>query len=167
MSLKESMITDVISVSPDSTVGDALILFEKHEIRTVPVIDENEGLLGIFSINLLLDALLPLSMDSDNGQFKTFKHIDINLGFLGETAHWVAHRLNLIINHPVSKHMKKDVTTATSDMPLREGVRLIVKNGSPLCIVEDGKLTGIITSQTIVKSVVAIAKEMKKDQEGG
>jgi len=43
------MITDVITVTPDTTVEEASALTEKHKIGTLPVIDANKNLVGIIT----------------------------------------------------------------------------------------------------------------------
>lgn len=162
MPCKDAMITDVVTVYPDQTVGEALALFEKHKIRTVPVIDEQQHVLGLFSFGLLLDELLPISDfdKEDENISRQFKHIEISLDFLGETATWVAHRLKHVIDKKVSDIMRDNIQTVSPESPIREGIRLLVKQGSPLPVVENGKLVGIISSQTAVKTLIQIMSEI-------
>lgn len=165
MPCKEAMIEKVISVGPDQTVGEALALFEKHKIRTVPVVDANHKLLGLFSFNQLLEALLPISFEEDTDGLRHFKVVEVSLDYLGDSAPWLAHRLNMVIGRKVCDFMKEDIHPVRPDTPLREGIRLIVKHGSPLTVVDNGKLVGIITSQNVAKVVTDIATDMKKNSE--
>lgn len=162
MPCKNAMITKVISIRPDQTVGDALELFEKHQIRSVVVVNEEYSMLGLYNFHQLLEDLLPISFDEGDDSIRHFKHTDVSLDYLGETAPWVAHRLNMIIGRPVKDFMKKDIKTVAPDTPLREAMRLIVLHDSPLPVIEDKRLLGIVTSQTIAKAIMDIAGEMKK-----
>jgi CBS domain-containing protein len=158
MPSKDAIIKDVITIAPDQKISEALNLFETHGIRKVPVIDSDYKLIGLFSFSNLLNALLPITAESD---IRGFEHLDINLDFLGETAPWVASRLNLIIDRSVSDFMTKDLETVSPDTPLRESIRLIVKFGSPLCVVNDrGILSGLVTSQSVVETLQAIASHL-------
>ena len=44
---ENGMIYDPVTISPDSTVGDALALMAKHHIGGIPVVDANNFLIGI------------------------------------------------------------------------------------------------------------------------
>jgi len=51
------MITDVITVTTDSTVEEAVALTEKHKIGTLPVVDKTGNLAGIITSTDLLHLL--------------------------------------------------------------------------------------------------------------
>lgn len=166
MPCKDAMITEVISVYPDQTVGEALALFEKHKIRTVPVIDEQKHLVGLFTFASLLDELLPITDfdDEDENISRQFKHLDISLDFLAETSQWVARRLELVMVKKVSDLIEDDdIRSVSPEAPIREGMRLLVKYGSPLPVVENDRLVGLISSQTVVKTLMKIMNEMNNN----
>lgn len=166
MPCKDAMITEVISVYPDQTVGEALALFEKHKIRTVPVIDEKQHLVGLFTFASLLDELLPITDfdDEDENISRQFKHLDISLDFLAETSQWVARRLELVMVKKVSDLIEDDeIRFVSPEAPIREGMRLLVKYGSPLPVVEKDRLVGLISSQTVVKTLMKIMNEMNNE----
>jgi len=54
MKVRDVMITDVITVTPDTTIEEASALVEKHKIGTLPVIDERKNLVGIITSTDLL-----------------------------------------------------------------------------------------------------------------
>lgn len=54
--VRDVMTTTVVTVSPDSTLGEIARLFEKHHIKRVPVI-ENERLVGIVTRANLVQAI--------------------------------------------------------------------------------------------------------------
>jgi len=54
MKVRDVMITDVITVTPDTTIEEASALVEKHKIGTLPVIDERKNVVGIITSTDLL-----------------------------------------------------------------------------------------------------------------
>ena len=54
MKVRDIMITDVITVTPDTTIEEASALTEKHKIGTLPVIDASKNLIGIITSTDLL-----------------------------------------------------------------------------------------------------------------
>ena len=67
MPCRNAMITDVISCKPDDTVEHVMSIMEENRIRHVPVIDENNVLLGMFGYSHLLNELLPVSVKMEDG----------------------------------------------------------------------------------------------------
>jgi len=57
MKVRDVMITDVITVTPDTTVEEASALVEKHRIGTLPVIDKSKNLVGIITSTDLLHLM--------------------------------------------------------------------------------------------------------------
>jgi len=49
MKVRDIMITDVITITPDSTIEEAAILSSEHRIGTLPVVDNNGILVGIIT----------------------------------------------------------------------------------------------------------------------
>jgi acetoin utilization protein AcuB len=54
--IKDIMTTDVITLSPAHTIGDALLLFRTHVVGALPVTDDTGHLVGIVSVRDLLRA---------------------------------------------------------------------------------------------------------------
>ena len=57
LKVRDVMITDVITVTPDNTIEEASALVEKHRIGTLPVIDESKNLVGIITSTDLLHLM--------------------------------------------------------------------------------------------------------------
>jgi len=57
MKVRDVMITDVITVTPDTTIEEASALVEKHKIGTLPVIDERKNVVGIITRTDLLHLM--------------------------------------------------------------------------------------------------------------
>ena len=62
---KDVMIKDVITISPDATLVDAIEILIAKEISGMPVVDENEKMIGIISekdiINFAFSGNLPMT----------------------------------------------------------------------------------------------------------
>ena len=58
MKVRDVMINDVITVTPDNTVKEVATLSMKHEIGTFPVVDRNGILVGILTNTDLLHVLV-------------------------------------------------------------------------------------------------------------
>jgi len=59
MKVKEVMTKDVISITPDTNASEALELLLKMRISGLPVLDEKNKLVGMFTEKEVLSAILP------------------------------------------------------------------------------------------------------------
>jgi CBS domain-containing protein len=150
MPCRDAMITDVITARADQTVADAVALFEKNKITSVPIIDDENKVIGVFSFTHLLENILPMSLavgNGFNGPLARLKHMEISLDSLSEAKPWVAKRLILELPKKLQGTMIQSPAMVRPDTPLREGIRKLVKYGSPLVVVKDDSntLEGLIT----------------------
>lgn len=163
MPCRNAMITDVITATADQTVSDALDLFLEHSITSVPIVDKNNCVIGVFSFTHLLMNILPMNLgltDQSVGPLARLKHMEISLDNLYEAKPWVAHRLKKELPKTLANTMIQSPALVHPDTPLREGIRLLVKHGSPLVVVknDDNSLEGLITyhkTLTALKALVA------------
>ena len=68
---ENGMIYDPVTIHPDATVGDALAMMQKHHIGGIPVVDDNDFLIGIVTnrdLRFLVDMsqLVSEVMTSEN-----------------------------------------------------------------------------------------------------
>lgn len=153
MSCEEAMVTNVISITQDKTVADALALFEEHSIRGVPVLNGGDRLVGLFTIQHVLRRLLPeAAILKDQPRLR---NVDVSLDNFHGSRALVAKRLKSQKERTIGEVMIVP-DTVLPDTPLREGIRLLEKYGSPIPVVEDkktNKLVGVITSQSIIRQL--------------
>ncbi len=166
MPCKDAMVTAVITAGPDDLILDVLNTFEKKGIRSVPVVDKDNKLVGVFSFAHVLRAILPAPSTLGEGDIlHRFTHtMDIDLSYLEGPTPWLAQRLKRVLAMKVSDVMLKDFGCVKPETPLREGVRLMVKYDSPLPVVaskESMQLEGIISSQTAVREILKLHNEVK------
>jgi len=158
----DAMITDVISGRPDHTVAEILEIFEARGIRAVPILDDTGKVLGKVTFQDILMNILPVPVTLEGG-LRRLPRMDISLAHISGATPWVAKRLHALLPRKVSEIMVKNPKTVESDTPLREGVRLLVKYGSPLLVVngQTRDLVGLISSQTAIKRLLELKKEFE------
>lgn len=134
MFVKLWMHKEVITVRPDSTIAEAQDLMMRHEVRRLPVVDEENHLLGILSKEDIKNALPSI--------------IDANFD---ETARTLAHQAK------VEAFMTISPLTVDPAEPLEKVAATMRKNkvgGIPVVLQE--KLVGIITESDIFQAFIEI-----------
>lgn len=126
---------DVISVLPDTTVREAAILIIEKRIGTLPVVNEEGELVGVASINDIIEVFLP-----------DFVSLLLNIDFvkdygaLNSTAYA---RLEKAKKLAVADMMHEAVTVQ-SDSSLIRALSVMHKHQlQDLIVVKGGKLVGI------------------------
>lgn len=129
MIIKDIMIKNVLTISPDTFLKDALTTMEENRIRHLPVINEEEEIVGIISDRDLRDASPSIF----------------------ETTH------NELMNKPIKELMITDVITALPHDFVEEAANMMMENQiSCLPIEEDGKIAGIITEKDLLNTLVKL-----------
>lgn len=157
MPCNDAMIADVITVKPDQTVGDAMEIFDHDHIRAVPVIDDQGTLVGLFSLNVILTNLLPVSVTMEDG----LQRLDFVVG----AGPGIAKRLRKLKDRKIAEVMKTDCVVTHPDMALWEAIRLMSKHGSPIPVVAEktGKLEGIISGQSLLEAMEKTLDEIESE----
>jgi acetoin utilization protein AcuB len=125
--VKDSMTREVVTLSPQTTAGEALALCRERRIRHLPVVEDG-ALVGIVSDRDLRSATPAL----------------------GDPAR--AEALGRVQVHEV---MARDVTTALPDDPVEEAANAMRERKiGCLPVVEDGALVGIISSSDVMEALV-------------
>lgn len=154
---------EIITATPQTTVEDVIDLFDKHSIRSVPVVNEDGTLAGLFNFHQLLTTILPTSVDLGEG-VRQLKNFDISLVHVSGQAAWLAGRLKDNLDKPLSDIMVTDPKFVHPETPLREGVRLLAQYCSPLPVTDakTGKLVGLISSQSALKALLKMKTDLKR-----
>jgi len=144
---KDIMQKNIISLSPDTKIPNAVEILLKNHINGVPVVDTNGEIIGILCqsdlifqqkdipippIFAILDSIFPLSSS---------KSLDAQFQKMAATT--------------VEQAMVKKVTTVTPDTPVSEIASLMVeKHFHTIPVVEGKKLVGIIGKEDILKTLI-------------
>lgn len=121
------MSSPAITVSPDTSMQEALDLMNEKNIRRLPVVDKKGSLIGIVSERELLKA--------SPSDATTLSRWEIN---------------TMLLQITVDKLMTKDVLSVTEDTPLEQAAKIMAdQNISGLPVVKNDKVIGLIAETDI------------------
>lgn len=130
MFVRDRMITQVITITPDVSVNVAMETLHQNKIRHLPVVDEHGNLIGIVTDKSLL-AVVPSSATSLSKR-----------------------EMNYILTRlKVKDVMTTNVITVGPDTPLEEAAVILSDNKiSGLPVMSGGKLIGILTDTDVFRT---------------
>jgi CBS domain-containing protein len=146
MKINRYMKKMVISIHDDEVVSDAIALFLENPIGMLPVIDEDNKLVGILALKDVLHLVMPASFDLVND-------LDF-LHDLGATEN--ASPSSEEICQPISKLMTPPVS-AEIDFTLFHAAAIMAKHGmQDLPVIDhDGKLVGLLSHVDVGRGLIA------------
>jgi len=119
----------VYTISPETSLDDALSIMEKEHIRRLPVVDRDGSLVGIVTEQDLIKASPSEATLLDKWEIKS-----------------------LMSTLPVEKVMTRQVITLTEDVLLEEAARIMAdRKISGLPVVRGNKVVGMLTESDIFK----------------
>jgi len=133
MFVSDWMTKKVYTVSPDDSITDTVKLMREKSIKHVPVL-KDEKLKGIIS-------------DRDIKEFSPSKATALDIYEL----HY------LLAKTKVKEIMKVKIVTTASNAPIEQAAMIMYDRGiGCLPVMEDGRLTGIISDRDIYRALVDI-----------
>ncbi|MHB9034433.1 MAG: CBS domain-containing protein [Anaerolineae bacterium] len=134
MLIRERMSRHPITVTPDTSLFDALRIIRDEKIRRLPVVDSTGKLVGIVSEkDLLYVAPSPAT---------TLSIYELNY---------------LIAKIKIGELMTTNVITVDDDCPLEEAARIMADNHiSGLPVMKDGALVGMVTESDLFRIFVEL-----------
>jgi CBS domain-containing protein len=141
MTAADVMTTKVLTVTPETRVARVASIILDHEITALPVVDEEQRLLGIVSEDDLV-RLAEAKRDARRAWWLTLmttSATDLKEVFgRGE--------------QPVEQVMSRDVVVASEDTSLRKLVTMLSRRRTKqVPILRDGKLVGIVSRIDILR----------------
>lgn len=136
LTVRDLMTPRVFSVGPEDTLADVWEIMESQHIRHVPVVDDDERVVGLISNRDLV---------------RTALHDDVELP--------VTERQDLLGSLRVKMAMVRDVETVGPDTTLEDAGEMMLENKFSCLPVTEGsgqKLIGIITEADFVRYVVGV-----------
>ena len=126
--ISEIMSTNIIALNRDDDLETAEILFKKHKIRHIPVVDENV-IIGMLSYSDLL------RISFADAVYDTEEEVDA-----------------LVYNmFTIEQVMAKDVVTVPSTATIKDVAKILSeKEFHALPVVDDGDLVGIVTTTDLI-----------------
>jgi CBS domain-containing protein len=156
--VRSVMTSDVVSVTPDTSIKDAAVLLSERGISGVPVCDADGAVVGVLSeADLLVKQGGPRKVSG--GLF----------AWLVDTAS--APDVAKLQARTAGEAMTSPAITIEASAPVAEAARTMVDRGvNRLPVVEDGALVGIVTRADLVRlftrSDDKIAREIRDDVAG-
>jgi acetoin utilization protein AcuB len=135
MFVRDCMSSPAIAITPDTPLLDALNLMHEHQFRRLPVVDENDRLVGIVSERDLLYASPPPAT--------LLSGLELNY---------------LLAELQTKKIMTREVLTTTPDTFVEDAARLMVENkvgGLPV-VDEDNHVVGVITETDVFRAFIEL-----------
>ena len=137
--LAEIMTTELRTLGPDQTLGDARALMSKHNIRHIPIVKQDE-LVGLVSQRDLLSAtdssLYSVSEDQQE-----------------ERENWIR----------VSDFMTDKVVSVDIQADMMTAARYLEKHKlGCLPVLDDGKLVGIVTETDFVALSINLLEQLQR-----
>ncbi len=144
------MKTDLITVSPDTKVGEAIrLLFGRH-FRSVPIVDEDMHLIGQFSVR----DILSLAMPCVAGMGLSGPMSDIT--FMPDDFEDVRRRLSDNWGDPVSKYALDDYIVLRPNDPMTHVVQALYRCRAYMPVVDPDteKLVGVVSYWDVLEKLV-------------
>ena len=143
MKVKEVMVKEVDSLSPDISVKEAMDILLKRKISGLPVIDTAGKLAGMFTEKNILSYLLPSYIEKV-GRF-----------VYEENPKATKKKLAELCQIKISQLMRKEVVTTTEETALCEAARIMLtQKARRLPVVDkERKIVGIISREDILRAM--------------
>ena len=134
MLVKDRMTLTPVTVTPDTSFPEAFRIIKERAIRHLPVVDEQQELIGVVARTDLLHASPSMAVPSN-----------------------VFEMSYLLANLHIREVMSSPPITVIEDAPLEEAARVMVENKiGCLPVMRDGTLVGMITETDIFETFVEV-----------
>jgi CBS domain-containing protein len=136
MLVKDLMIKEVVTVTPETGVEEAYRIMERHDIRRLPVVEEDGTLIGIVTETDARQVLVPWRSSIKKRREKEFYY--------------------LARDETVEDIMTSDVITIKPNNRITEVARLLHEHkfgGLPV-VDDDGRVIGIVTTIDLITLLI-------------
>lgn len=146
------MVKTPITLQPDCTFNQELAIAQEHNVRYLPVVDENGRFLGIFSTLTLLNLLLPQAVSINMGK----KLVDLN--FMRTSIEELRAKLDDIGHQTIDKHLTTNVPICHADSSIMEAIHILHDHHAHVVVTDkaSGRFEGIITIKVLVNHLTQV-----------
>ncbi len=149
---RDIMTTEVLTVSPETSIADLSKTLENRQIGGVPVVAKDGRLVGVITQSDLVDRARDLEMPP------AINILDFHI-YLQIPSH-LLQRVEKLLGTTVGDCMTKDPVTVAPDAPVSQIAGLMAKQQvHTIPVVQGGKIVGIIGKMDLVR---AMAQEPEK-----
>lgn len=148
MTCSKIMNASPLTMTPETTVEEALDCMRKAGVRAAAVIDASGAVTGLFSLRYLMETILPVSMSSDDSSMS---------GIVVNNAPGLDMRMQKVLMQTVSAVMDRRFSSVYPDSEPSQAARMIASNGESVVVVDEGtgQLHGIISDQCLVDGLLS------------
>ncbi len=140
LKVNDLMTKKVFSLQEHDNVQTARSIMNLGRIRHIPIVDQEERFVGLLTHRDLLA---------------------VTISKLADIADEVQNEIDAAI--PIHEIMRRDVTTISQDMDLREAAELLLQHKyGCLPVVDDKKLVGILTEADFLKLTISLMDALDK-----
>ena len=137
------MLKSTTSVSPDCRLEDVIEVMAIHRINGIPVVNEEQKVIGFISQHDIIKAILPNYLGIINSSTFITEFIQLSK------------KLKEYANHKVEEFMKKSVITVNEDDNEVMAADLLIRNKiHHLPVLRNGYLVGIVTLRDLLKAMI-------------
>ena len=135
------MTTDLVTVSPDTTLGDTIRLLTERRFRSIPIVDEAGKFLGQFGVQ----GVLGLAMPQVAGMGLKGPMSDIQ--FIHDNMDDLRRRLSDNWNDSVGSYLNEDAPTLKPEDDMTHVVQMLFQSRGNIPVLESegNKLVGIVS----------------------
>lgn len=147
-----------LTLTPDTSVGDALGQLKDANVAAAPVVDAMGTVMGLFSLRGLIENTLPVSMISESG-----------LGsMVVSAAPGLELRLQKIMQQTVAAVMDRHFLSVHGDTPAARAAQLIAEKGSDVIVLDEntGRLQGMIDDRAMIEGLLSASSAKSKKASG-
>ncbi len=150
MAVKSIMSSDLHTLTPDVTVGEAIQIMCAQKVHNMPVVDENGSFVGLFSLRRIAHALLPMAAQVEEGVF------DFSMSFVSDSSDDYLERLKTIGEQPVSSMLekRKKLRFCDPDTSFPRLLQLLSENPTslPVLVMEEKqqKVVGMVSAWDVL-----------------
>ncbi|MFW6237652.1 MAG: CBS domain-containing protein [Halanaerobiales bacterium] len=146
LTAREIMTTDVVTVTPDTSVEEAAAVMSEHKISGLPVVDEEGNLAGILSERDLIIKDKNLHFPDYINVLGGIIYLDSYKKFKEEFRKYIAQN--------VGEMMTEDVITVGPEKTVEDIATIMVEEDiNRVPVVDNKKLIGIVTRGDLVKDI--------------
>ena len=146
MKALDVMVRDVVTVSPDADVKEAIKLLAEHDISALPVVDADGNVVGVISEG---DLIRREELGTEKRRPWWLEAVT--------PASTLAEEFAKSHGRRVSEVMSTHVVSATEETPLGEIATLLEKHRiKRVPIMRDGKLVGIVSRSNLIQALASL-----------
>lgn len=145
---KDIMTSEILTVTLQTSVSELAKILTTHNINGVPVVDEEENLIGVVTENDLVYQKKRVHIPTIINVLDSFIYL--------ESQERMKKEMEKITGVTVESIYSKNVKTVSPDTPLDEIATLMAeKNVHTIPVMNAGKLVGVIGKRDIIRTLIS------------